>query len=85
MNELDIAYLVLVTAARADGGCVPCVQGCVDEGVKRHPELPWEEAAERIRPTATRKELEQAVASSRSWLDTGGFPRHPGRLDPVED
>lgn len=84
MDDEEVATLVLNIAALADGGCVPCVQGSIDEALYRYPNLPWEHVLERIRPESTRKELEEAVESARSWLGDGGEPRYcdPSRINP---
>lgn len=83
MDDREVALLVLVIAARADGGCVPCVQGCVDEAIYQRPNLPWEEVTQEIRPESVRREIIEAVRSAREWVDHGGRPRHvdPGRVD----
>lgn len=74
MEDLDIAYLVLVTASAADGGCRPCIQQCIDEAIHLHPELPFETALDMVRPESTRNELVEAVKSSRSLLADARFP-----------
>lgn len=75
MDDLSVAHLVLLTASKADGGCLPCVQGCVDEALHEHPELPWEEAAQQLQPVSTATTMAEAVRSSRRLLDGGFFPR----------
>lgn len=75
MDDLEIAYLVLLAAAAADGGCQPCIQGCVDEAIHLHPELPWEEAAKILRPASTSEVMQKAVVSSRGMLAEGSFPK----------
>lgn len=74
MEDIEAAYLTLVAVAAADGGCRPCIQGCIDEAVHLHPELPWEEAINQIRPDSTAETLREAVVSSRKMLAEGGFP-----------
>jgi hypothetical protein len=71
-----VAHLVLVSASVVDGGCQPCVQGAIDEAMFRAPELPWEDAAEMLRPESRRYHVRRAVRSSREHLKNGGEPRH---------
>jgi hypothetical protein len=68
VNALHVAHFVLHTASRADGGCLPCVQECVDEALHEHPELPWEEAALMIRPESKSRIMVEAVDASRRLL-----------------
>lgn len=65
MDDIEVARLVLVVASASDGGCVPCVQGCVDMSMFEHPELPYESALDKFRGT-TKGLLTDAVASARS-------------------
>lgn len=74
LTDMDAAYLTLLASSEADGGCQPCIQGCVDEAVHLHPELPWEEAAAMLRPESKSKTMSEAVVSSRSMLAEGSFP-----------
>lgn len=78
MNDLEVAALVLAVAARMDSGCVPCVQGCVDEALFQRPELPWEDAVTQIRPESTRWLLTEAIATSRSSMNLS----RPGEAGP---
>lgn len=68
MNDIALAAFVLQVAARADGGCVPCIQPCIDEAVHEHPELPWEDAVHAIRPRSSRPILTEAIRSARSSM-----------------
>lgn len=74
VDDIEIAYLCLLSASAADGGCQPCVQACVDEAVHLHPELPWEQASEQLRPPSTAETMGKAVVSSRNMLAEGSFP-----------
>lgn len=81
MQDREIAYLVLTVASRADGGCVDCIQGCLDEAVFQSPDLPWEEALEDVRPTSKQAALKEALVAARGHLSTGGSPRIPRQVD----
>lgn len=70
MDDIDVAYLVLATAAAADGGCVPCMRGCIDTAIYENPTLPYEAALKMLRPSSAQRELRTALASARaSWCD----------------
>lgn len=84
MDDLEVAHLVLITASSADGGCVPCVQGSVDEAIFRYPDLPWEEAIADIRPESRQLAMRIAVKSARSWINDGNQPRHEDLDDEVD-
>lgn len=81
MEDLDIAYLVLLASSAADGGCIECVQGCVDEAIHAHPELPWEDAVKSLLPESTRSIMAEAVTSSRGLLVAGSFPESESDVD----
>jgi hypothetical protein len=68
MNDLHATYLVLHAVSAVDGGCVHCVRVCVDEALRAHPDLPWEEAAQLIRSKSDREMMVEALKSSRSML-----------------
>lgn len=70
VEDLEAARLALETASAADGGCLPCVQGCVDEAVCQHPELPWKQAVSLINPMSTRRVLAEAVRSALGMVKT---------------
>lgn len=75
MQDEAVAYLVLTSASAADGGCVPCVQGCIDQAIYLAPDLPWELAVARVRPETVREQLSMAVVNARKWLERGNPPR----------
>lgn len=70
MDDREVAALVLASVALADGGCVPCVQHCIDEAVGRAPHLPWESALEDMKPQH-QPDLTQAVRNARSLTRQG--------------
>lgn len=80
MEDLEAAHLALLAASAADGGCQPCVQGCVDEAIHLHPELPWEDAVHMLRPPSTEVIMRKAVVSSRELLAEGRFPPREGQV-----
>lgn len=69
MDDLQAAYLLLNSASTTDGGCVPCVQTVIDEALHHSPDLPWEQAADLLRPESRQRLMRKALMSARGASD----------------